>query len=100
MKAVLEINHVLKPGDFMSIDRYDDGSSVFVVKEVTSRSVIFYGLEISACKDNAYVYEACVPIDDVKFIDNSFVNMKGILWQVAEKVKAGKADEVQTCAWK
>ena len=94
--TVSEIKRVLKPGDFMSIERFDDGSQIFVVKEVSKDSVIFYGIDTTDSKDDIYTFVACANINDVKYVDESFVNIDGLLWKISQKVKEGRSDEIKT----
>ncbi len=94
--TVTEIKRILKPGDFMSIDRFDDGSQIFVVKEVKNNTVVFYGIDTTDSKDDVYTFTACVMADDARYVDDSFINVNGMLWKIAQKVKEGKFDEIQT----
>lgn len=94
--TVSETKRVLKPGDFMSIERFDDGSQIFVVKEIGKDNVVFYGIDTTDSKDDVYTFVACVHIDDAKYVDESFVNIDGLLWKIAQKVKEGKFNEIHT----
>lgn len=94
--TVTEIKRILKPGDFMSIDRFDDGSQIFVVKEVKNNTVVFYGIDTTDSKDDVYTFTACTMVDDAKYVDDSFINVNGMLWKIAQKVKEGRFDEIQT----
>lgn len=80
----------------MSIDKFDDGSQIFVVKEVNTDAVVFYGIDTTDCKDDVYTFTACINVDDARYVDDSFVNYNGMLWKISQKVKEGKFDQIQT----
>lgn len=84
----------LTVGDFVTT--YDKLSiKAYVLKMYNpGRASCVYGLELNDCEDDVVIHEYWVHSDSLIYLDGSFINVNGILWNIHEKVLAHDTDDI------
>lgn len=100
-KAKDALDRDLEPtrGDFVTV--YDNSKivEVYVLKELNYPNAILYKLCLTNELDDVYVAEVCVPMDDLVYVDESFVNVNGYLWDIRNKVLESREDSIKTIVY-
>lgn len=84
------------PGDFVTTDDKIPELIIYVLKEIRGSTAIIYGLEITASKDDVFVYQAYIHSGSLIHVDESHVNQNGALYKVHELILSGNADKIIT----
>lgn len=84
-KDLLNRNLNVSVGDFATIYDDKDYVEVYIVKDIIDNTAILYKLSLTYEKDDIYMDEIEIDLDNVIYIDESFVSVNGYLWTFREK---------------
>lgn len=76
--------------DFVTINDDSDTVEVYVVKGIYDTMATIYALELTAEKDDIAITEKFIPLDELIYIDDIFVTVDSIMWQIRENLLNGK----------
>lgn len=93
-KAFLDKEIPIKKGDFVTTN---DGCSIkiYAVKEVSERMTTMYSVELTELEDDISIHLYYAFTEDLIFIDDSFVNVNGILWNIRQKILDGQTNKIK-----
>ena len=74
--------------DFVTIN--DDSDTVEVHVGIYDTMATIYALELTAEKDDIAIAEKFIPLDELIYIDDIFVTVDSIMWQIRENLLNGK----------
>ena len=85
VKDILE-RKIISVGDFVTINDDSNIIEAYVVKDIHGTTATIYALELTAEKDDAIIVEKIIAFNELIHIDDSFVTVNSLLWQVREKI--------------
>ena len=86
-KDLLDRSIPITSGDFVTI--YDDADfcKVGLVKSIDEGIAVIYNLLITEENDDIYLEEKEIEVSQLVYLDDSFVNVNGVLWQIRDCIK-------------
>lgn len=73
-------------GDFVTINDESVNVEIYVVGGIEGDVAQLYGLALTSSKDDIYIHDMLVPLSSLIKLDDSFVNVDGVLWQIRKKI--------------
>lgn len=85
-KDLLDRDHEIKVGDFVTINDDNTTVEVFVVEKIEDNNCYLCGLALTEAKDDVYTYDFIITLDKVLYLGDSFVSCDGALWNIRKKI--------------
>ena len=85
-KDLLDKEDQVHVGDFVTVDDGCETVEVYVVHSIFGTTASVYCLELSEMKDDIYIREMTMPMAILLKMDESHINVDGVLWKVHQSV--------------
>lgn len=84
-KDLLDHDIPVEIGSFATLDD-DSPLKLFIVTAIKGSIATLGELELTEAKDDMYLGLTDVPLSEVLAVDDSFVNVNGVLWNIRKKL--------------